>query len=289
MDEPVQRTVVFYGDELVAIQLPATSIIYVPLAILCTNLGIARNRQAQRIREHAVLGQGFTTLPVNTGGGTQEAQCLRIDLIPLWLAGVNANRVSESVREKLIRYQAEVATVLWSAFRHEIIPNTPQEMSANQGAIQQLQHIAEMGRAIAAMAEQQIDLQRQQQITNARIDRAGVVVRGLQHEVRALTGNVGDIQVRLGVLEDRLHPSAYITEEQATEVSQQVKALAEVLTGKDTAKNHYQGIFGELYRRYGVASYKVIRQEQYAAVLAFLEDWAQAAITDASTDAPSPE
>jgi hypothetical protein len=60
---------------------------------------------------------------------------------------------------------------------------------------------------------------------------------------------------------------------QAAEVSNRVKALAELLTGKDASKNHYQGIFGELYRRYGVSSYKTIRLEQYEAVLTFLEDW----------------
>jgi hypothetical protein len=60
-------------------------------------------------------------------------------------------------------------------------------------------------------------------------------------------------------------------------VSNQVKALAELLTGKDKAKNHYQGIFGELYRRFGVSSYKLIRHSQYDAVLAFLDDWRKAA------------
>ncbi|NJO82978.1 MAG: hypothetical protein HC828_09275 [Blastochloris sp.] len=39
----------------------------------------------------------------------------------------------------------------------------------------------------------------------------------------------------------------------------------------------YQGIFGELYRRFGVSSYKVIRVEQYASVLAFLDEWRRAA------------
>ncbi len=74
--------------------------------------------------------------------------------------------------------------------------------------------------------------------------------------MRTTTGKVGEIQVRLGVLDDRIHPGSSITEEQATEISQQVKALAELLTSKDKAKNHYDGIFAEVYRRYGVASYK---------------------------------
>ncbi|NJL06188.1 MAG: hypothetical protein HC911_15045 [Chloroflexaceae bacterium] len=46
-------------------------------------------------------------------------------------------------------------------------------------------------------------------------------------------------------------------------------------------KNHYQGIFGELYRHFGVSSYKLIRIEQYDAVLAFLEQWREAAMRGA--------
>jgi hypothetical protein len=38
-------------------------------------------------------------------------------------------------------------------------------------------------------------------------------------------------------------------------------------------EHSYQGIFGELYRRFGVASYKLIRVEQYDPVLVFLESW----------------
>jgi hypothetical protein len=49
-------------------------------------------------------------------------------------------------------------------------------------------------------------------------------------------------------------------------------------------KNFYQGIFGELYRRFRVTSYTEIPQEQYAAVLAFLDDWRRAA--DSGSTAP---
>ena len=125
-----------------------------------------------------------------------------------------------------------------------------------------------MGRAIVQMAEQQIELQRQQQALTKRMDTAAWVIK----EVR---GQLGDVHVRLGVLEDQLHPAASITDAQATEVSNQVKSLAELLTGKQAGKNHYQGIFAELYRRFGVSSYKLIRQDQYSAVLAFLEEWRQ--------------
>ena len=50
-------------------------------------------------------------------------------------------------------------------------------------------------------------------------------------------------------------------------------ARAELLTSRDPSKNHYQSIFADLYRRFEVSSYKLIRQDQYQAVLAFLDDW----------------
>jgi hypothetical protein len=268
----IQRTVLFYGDEVIAVQDEESQAIYLPITRMCDNLGVERYRQAKRIREHPVLSTGVVTLTIETSGGTQEAQCLRLDLLPLWLAGVNANRVGEGIRDKLIRYQTEVAAVLWSAFKPQILPDeadlpVPVQDSSS---LQQLQQIAEMGRAITAMAEQQMELQRQQQTLATRLDRAGQVVKGIQR-------HIGDIEVRLGVVEEKLHPGAFITEEQANEVSLKVKALAEFLTTKDGTKNHYQGIFQELYRRFGVASYKIIRQGQFEAVMRFLDDWRAAA------------
>jgi hypothetical protein len=271
MSEPlIPRNVSFYGDDLIAVQNDEGTI-YALFARLCENLGLRREAQVRRVNRHTVLREGLITLTIQTAGGPQTAQFLRLDLLPLWLSGVQAERVKEEVREQLTRYQREAAQALWQAFRHQIIVDeTPASPTADPLAIQQLQQIAEMGRAIAVMAEQQIEIQRQQQALSARIDRAGQVVRGMQQEI-------GDIHVRLGELEERLHPGAFITEAQANEVSLKVKALAEALTSKDRAKNHYQGIFGELYRRFQVASYKLIRQDQYAAVIAFLDDWGAAA------------
>ncbi len=178
-----------------------------------------------------------------------------------------------------MRYEKEAAVVLWQAFKPQILVDetaiVPVEDSA---ALQQLQQIAEMGRAITRMAEQQIELQRRQAALAGRMDTAARVIKDVQ-------GQIAGVEVRLGVLEDRLHPEAYITDAQATEVSNRVKALGEVLTRAQAGKNYYQGIFAELYRRFGVSSYKVIPQEQYAAVLEFLEDWRNAAIGAATAGA----
>ncbi len=113
MSEPLhQRIVSFYGDELVAIQQPDGAI-FVLFARLCENLGLAWGGQVRRVQRHAVLSEGLVAVPVQTDGGAQEAQCLRLDLLPLWLSGLQARRVKEELQPKLIRYQHEAATALW--------------------------------------------------------------------------------------------------------------------------------------------------------------------------------
>ena len=273
-----QRIVPFYGDEIVAVQQPDGAI-YVLFARLCENLGLTRESQVRRIQRHAILKEGLVSTAVKTEGGIQQAQCLRLDLLPLWMSGLHAHRVKAELQEKLTRYQREAAQVLWQAFKPQILlaEETAIIPAEESSAVLELRRIAEMARAIAEMAEQQIAIQRQQEILTGRMDVAARVIRSVQGDMTEVRGQVAEFSIRLELLEDRVHPASFITEAQAAEVSNRVKALAELLTGKEGGKNHYQGIFQELYRRFGVASYKTIVQEQYPAVLMFLEDWRMSA------------
>src|SRR5437867_9615237 len=111
-----QRIVPFYGDELAAVQQPDGTI-YVLFARLCDNLGLRRYSQVRRVQGHTVLSEGLIELTIETEGGPQVAQCLRLDLLPLWLSGVQAGRTKADVQDRLIRYQREAAVVLWQAFK----------------------------------------------------------------------------------------------------------------------------------------------------------------------------
>ncbi|MBC8162411.1 MAG: ORF6C domain-containing protein [Roseiflexaceae bacterium] len=250
----------FYGDDINAVQ-QVDGAIYVLFARLCENLGVARNMQVRRMQTHDVLREGLVAITVQTEGGPQDAQCLRLDLLPLWLTSIQAGRVKPEVREKLLRYQREAAAVLWQAFKPQIlVMDAGDELAPSTDAeLVQLQQIVDMGRAITQMAQEQIEQRR-------RMDSAARLVRGLQTDVV-------DIQVRLGVLEDKVNPATYITDVQAAEVSGKVKALAEWLTKRDPSKNHYQGIYTELYRRFNVSGYKFLRHEQYEDVVTFLDAW----------------
>ena len=262
MTDPLpQRIVEFHGDELIAVQQPDGTI-FVLLAKVCENLGLARWPQTRRIQTHAVLNEGLATLTVETAGGPQTLLCLRLNLLPLWLAGVQVSRVKKELQDKLVRYQTEAAEVLWRAFRSQILV---EELPANREsalAIGQLEQIIEQSKAMQRMAEEQITLIR-------RMDAAARIVKTIQ-------ADVGDVKVRLGVLEERLHPASYITDAQAAEVQSAVAAVAMTLPKRDPSKNHFQSIHTELHRRFKAKSYSLIRIEQYAAVLAFLEEWDEA-------------
>jgi hypothetical protein len=292
-DEPAplvpvdERLVDFYGDPIVVPVAPLDErvIIYVPLRLLCDHMSISWSGQRERVNRDPVLSKAVRGVRVTrtpgAGGGTQVMLCIPLEYLPGWLFGINTNRVkNEEHRNKIIRYQEECFRVLWEAFGHRMVvqPETAIEPAEEGANIQELQRIAEMGEAIAHMARQQIEFQQQQEQLTRRLNKAGQIVKSIQGDVADVQEDVADIQIRLGTVEDKLHPHAYITDEQAAEVSTVVKALAEMLTRQEKGKNHYQGIFGELHRRFGAASYKHIRQEQYDAVLSFLDDWRNAAV-----------
>jgi hypothetical protein len=262
------RAVAFYGDEIIAVQQHDSGI-YVLFSRMCENIGRSRVTETRRVQQHAVLNKGLTELTIQTSGGPQNLVCLRLDLIPLWLASIPSSRIKEAFKAKLVRYQTEAAVVLWEAFKPQILIEAPPEDRESALAIGQLEQIIEQSRAMQKMAEEQITLIR-------RMDAAARVVKAIRADVTAVQTDVADVKIQLGELKERLHPSNYITDEQAAEVQSAVAAVAMALTKRDPSKNHFQSIHAELHKRYKAKSYSLIRVEQYAAVLAFLETWDEA-------------
>jgi hypothetical protein len=271
-----EKTVDFYGDEINAalVEIDGSQQVFVPLRPICEYLGLAWSSQIQRTRRDQLLAQELNSVFVtNTelsgvGKGRRQVLCLPLELLPGWLFGIDSSRVKPELKEKIDRYRRECFRVLWQAFQAEAL-----DFGEQAGVAQEYQpsaallEIREMGLAIARMAEQQIELERLARSAHSRLDQAAIVVR--------------DLRQRLGAVEQRLAPPAYISEAQATEVSQRVRALAELLTSQGPNENHYQGVFAELYRRFGVSGYRQIRLSQYEQVLEFLESWRRAGTNNA--------
>ena len=274
------RVVDFYGDSIRGL-IVATDVqptVYVPLRPLCDYLGLDWSAQYRRLHRDPVLRdviQPVAIMATGSGSDEQEMVCLPLEFIPGWLFTINAARVKPELQAKITHYRRECFTVLWRAFQAESLSvGEPVHLGtgnvstalAPASTTAMLTQLRDQALGQAALAEQQLALELRVSTHDDRFKQAGLVIR--------------DMQRRLGALEERIQPTQLISEAEASEVASQVKALAEMLTGHNPSKNHYQSIFGELNRRFQVTSYRRLSRAQLADVMQFLDDWRSHAVPD---------
>jgi hypothetical protein len=262
-----QKDVIFYGDHIVAVQLENGDV-YVPVRQMCELLGVGYQGQIDRIRRDPVLQKYEQPIVVSRegegrSGGAQETNCLLLKYVPGWLFGIQASRVREEVRERLLHYQEEVYDVIWQAFRDEVeIAPPPDHMTA---PLDDLAMIEQLGLAIYRLA-------RQQRAMEARLDTVEDAVWTVDERTRA---ELDSLRKQLGSLELRLAPaerSRHISEQQAVELSQAVKLVAMAL-GKQSGRNEFGAVYSELYRRFGITSYRNLPTHAFQSAMEWLADW----------------
>ncbi len=278
-----RRVTVLAEDEIVAVRTPDGAI-YLPVKPLCLNLGINDRGQIQRIRRDKAMAEGLRQLRVETPArGLQPTQCLLLDFVPYWLSTVDIERVRPDAQERLLAYKTWVIRKVFEAFQQETgIGRDVEVAPPAHDEVLSLAHIRDMGLAIAAFAEQQIAFAAQQQAQDRRIDILEEGHGQLSVRLDRAAGVVGGLVRSVKALEQRLAPGNVLSEEQAAEVSDRVKTVAEALTARDVAagaapRDWYGSLYRTLYKRYNVAGYRRIRQEQYADVLSWLDDFHETA------------
>lgn len=242
------RAVDFYGDQVTG-AVVASGEIYVPLRPICEYLGLAWGSQRNRIARDEVLHDQvrgvFITNTPGVGGGTQEMLCLPLDLLPGFLFGVSTARVKPELREKITRYRRECFRALWEAFKPEILGSTAVTPPAGQSGAQ----IAyEMATAIQHLARQQLDFEQ-------RLDRSARWAR--------------TIEARVSSLELQVDPGEHISDAQAAELAGAVKNVAAALGGHSA----YGSVYAELYRRFGISTYKNLPRRRLQEALDWLKTW----------------
>ncbi|NNJ13295.1 hypothetical protein EKD04_023505 [Chloroflexales bacterium ZM16-3] len=115
--------------------------------------------------------------------------------------------------------------------------------------------------------DRQADAVRQQeeQRLGGRIDRMAQWAKGVAENISDLKARVDDLELHVG-------PDVPISEQQAAEVALAVKQVGRALSDKD-GKPGYGQVYVELYRRYGISSYKNLPQDRYDEVMAWLKGW----------------
>jgi DNA-directed RNA polymerase beta' subunit len=250
-----QKAVEFYDDEIVAVRVDDGTVL-VPIRPICDLLGLNWSGQRQRIMRDAVLSKKTQPCVVVTHTQGQPDQrremlTLPLDYISGFLFGINANRAKESVRAKLIQYQEECYQVLDEAFREGRLTSEPSFsdlLNEDTPAVQ------------AYRALQQLTLlARNQVLLEARIGDHALMI--------------GDLDRRLEQVEDILgDEERHVTPDQASQISQAVKTVAMRLS-KKSGRNEYGGVYGELYRKFGITSYKQLPAAKFEEAMSWLNEW----------------
>ena len=253
-----QKTVLFMNDELIAVRAEDGHV-YVSISHLADALSLDRQGQTQRIQRQPVLFDGFRRGSIETPGGAQIAGMLRVDLVPLWLAGINTGRIKEDDRrQKLERYQREAAKVLWEAFQEGRLTADIEFDELLRQSSSDAVEAYRMLQAMVRIARNQILLESRIEAQSTRLD---------HHEQR-----LEEVEAALG------DSGRHITPDQASRISQAVKAIAMQLS-KRSGRNEYGGVYGELYRRFGINSYKELPAGRYDEAIDWLNEWLQSLIS----------
>ncbi|MDX1613626.1 MAG: phage antirepressor N-terminal domain-containing protein [Candidatus Promineifilaceae bacterium] len=252
-----EKRVEFYEDKITVVlaRLAEQNEVFVPIRPICDLLGVAWSAQRRRINRDPILSEMVTsvTVTVTEAGQRGDMLCLPLDYLNGWLFGINADRVKVEVRDQLLRYQRECYQVLSEAFQEGRLTADPafEDLLAHDSPAAQAYKMAS---AIMKMARQQLMLESQLRAHSEQL---------VDHEQR-----LEEVEAVLG------DPDRYISNAQASRISQAVKAVAMELS-KTTGRNEYGGVYGELYRRFDVASYRELPASKYEEAMSWLREWYQ--------------
>lgn len=255
-----QKTVTFYEDELTAVvvEVDDRRQVFVPLRPICDYLGLSWSGQFERLGRDLILSElvlsvRVTRTDIDPAGKQPHASdmvALPLDYLNGWLFGINARRVKDAVRPSLLRYQKECYRILYEATqegRLSVEDDFETYLAQADPAVVDAYKVAT---AVVKIARQQV-------IFDA--------------ELRQAHSKLSAHEQRLERLEERLDTAENVTDEEASQISQAVKAIALA-----SPEKNFGAVYGELYRREGVTSYKNIKRTRYKAVLEWLTEWYQA-------------
>ena len=259
-----QQIIPFLGDDLTAALTPG-GIIYISLPGICKALGLLTRGQVRRIRETKSLARGLRRIPLATLGGFQRLNCLRVDKVALWLAGVQTNMMkSDEFRIKIETYQEELAPAATQVFMRvlglrtrDIIPSSDPQIIALADQVDTLTEITTLVR------EYMETLLEAQGRTSMQLEQA-------VHLLEALTNRQDATEDQVAKIDERTKRLTTAHGKTVQEIVDFIATAIEKQSPHITTQLAHSMVYGRLKKRFRARSYIEIPDERFDEVMSYL-------------------
>lgn len=247
-----ERVLIFRGKEIATADLKDGRG-YVSVRSLCQAFGLDPRPQRKRLmRQQGYFAPYTAFIIMHTAGGPQSALCLECTVVPLFLAGVDLDRLQDpEAHEVMAAFQNESHIVLAEHF-----------------GISERGELIFLRESVARMVTEQEIFE--EQITKKVEAELADLRRAHEEKVHQIRAAFGELRQQVTRLEAVAGPKARLTPEQLGQLRQMIATLGSLLQARGVAKP-YPGIYMDITRLTGVSRSEDIRHEDFASVVEFLE------------------
>ena len=248
---------IFYGEVFKA-YLASDRQWYIPVNDVCAALDIDSRSQRRRIQDDEAISHRLMNIPMETpyqdSTRIQDVSCLNLRALPYWLGTIDARRVKEEYRKKVILFKREFAEAAWAVFRSDMVPSDMlAEMDAN---------LPQQEREYLEAMDQMRQVRKKLDLLSGRLD----------DELSKVGAELQDISGRLGTLEESLIGKQIVNPAQARLLQEMIASVAEVKHTK--TKKPKSQCFAEVHEEFKSAFqvhiYSILPEEQLQAAITFL-------------------
>lgn len=260
-----ERSLTFRGKEIATADLKDGQG-YVSVRSLCDAFGLDQRAQRRRLqRQQSYFAPYTATIRMNTPGGPQPTLCLMASAVPLFLTGVELERVQDPEAVEYLRAFLDEAHIVL-AEHFEI---------SERGEMQFLRE------ALARMiAEQEIFEER----FGKKVDEEVADLRKSHDEkVQQIREAFAELRADIRRIERFAGPKARLTPEQKGQIRETVATLGQLMI-EDGVTNPYPGIYMNITRMSGVSKMEDIQQEDFQRVIDFLDGQVRAFLEKAKNE-----
>ena len=254
----------FYGEVFQA-YLAANRQWYLPLSAVCEALGIDTSSQRKRILRDEAVADRLVNIPLETpyqdSTRIREVACLNLRAVPYWLGTIDAGRVKEDHKKKVILYKREFAEAAWYVFRSDMVPaevlaemdsySTPQEQE------------------YAAIMDDARQLRKKLDLLSGKVDA----------ELERVGAGIQDLDGRLGTLEAKLIGRTIVNAAQAKLLSDMIGLVALAMHERNRKKAKslcFAEVHNDFKATFDVHIYSVLSEEQIEEAINYLAGrWAR--------------